>query len=520
MCAVLPPEGRLVRPRAPSRRRSLHPVAVLALSLWLSGTWPVRPAAAAASQALPPPALHPPSTEICLNSRISYHGGWSGTASDQAMGDILHAAAQAPLTAGPCQLYVATDENVYRYDAATHSLTLHQAGDARTDPTSAFEIGFAAANDLDAGMAMHLAQLESIAHWTGTAGQLASCPRGTATEAAQYLWHPLTPIQIVVCFGMREVQGLTSTPVAVSSDGSLPGPATDGSAPLDDAIAGLTRTASFDAQTLTTAELSQLLWGAYGCNDHRAAWIPGTAGLVCPSGLAQYYLTRRIYAVRADGVYRFHVRLPPGTDATTRDHRIELLTGGDARAALRAAAPALPEAPLYLILCVGETGQLPELEVGFAAAGAMLEASSLGLHGHTTQDLPGAVQAAVRGATGIPVADLPMAIVALGHPAVADVGDPAETGAALRLWIVNAGSPGGGILIRYALPDQAPVQMSLYDVFGHRVRDFAAAPSGAGLHTIVWDGRGADGKGVPSGIYFCRLVSAGRVKVARAPVIR
>jgi hypothetical protein len=472
-------------------------------------------------QALPPPVTEPRSTEICMNSRISYHGGWSGTATDQMLGDILHAAARAPTTGGPCELYVATAQNVYRYDAAGHALVLHQAGDERSDATAAFEIGFAAANSIDAGAAMHLAQLESIALWTGTSGQLASCPRGTAANHANNYWNPITPIDIVVSFGMRSVAGFTSTLVAVSSDGSLSNPVTDGSVPLDDALAGLGNDTTFAAQELTPAEISQLLWAAYGCSDHRASWISGTAGLVCSSALATYYLTRHIYAVQPDGVYRYHVRRPPGTDATTRDHRIERVSAGDVRPALRAAVPALPEAPFYLILCLTGMGNGPELEVGFAAVGAMTEASSLGLRGHTLAAISGDEEEAIRDATGIPSTDIPVALVSLGHPSEV-TGVELGTGAdgELRLWIVRQAGSSEQVTICYTLPTDAPVTLSIYDALGHRVRDIAAAASGTGFHTVAWDCRDDRRARVPSGVYFCRLASAGQTMSARALVVR
>lgn len=509
-------------PNPCSQRARLPRIAAeLAISLWLLTLGLARPAAGAGEalrQALPPPVVHPHSTEICMNSRISYHGGWSATATDQMIGDILHAAARAPMTGGPCQLYVATAQNVYRYDAAAHELVLHLAGNQRSDATAAFEIGVAAQNNIDAGAAMHLAQLESIALWTGTAGQLASCPRASATTYANSHWSPATPVTIAVSFGTRSVPGFTSTLVAVSSDGSLSNPVTDGAVYFDDALAGLTSDSTFAAPELTAAEVSQLLWATYGCSNHQAS---GKSGLVCSSAVANYYLTRRIYAVTPDGVYRYHVRQAPGTDATTRDHRIELVRTGDVRPALRPEVPGLPEAPVYLVLCVGSTGAWPELEVGFAAVGAMTEASSMGLRGHTTAGLAAAVQAAIRTVTGIPSGDIPMALVSLGHPSdISHAEIPVVARQELRLWVDNQAGASGQVRLRYALPEDGPVALSMYDLLGRRVREIRAADSGKGEHVAVWDCRDEEGSPVPSGVYFGRLVAAGRTVTARMVVVR
>jgi hypothetical protein len=204
-------------------------------------------ALAGGGRRLPDPVVDPHSTEICMNSRISYHSGWSAGASEQMLAEVLHAASKAPLTGAGLAIYVATPENVYLYDPAAHELILHKAGDWRSESTTAFEVGLAADAIIDAGAAMHLAQLESVTLWTGTANQLASCPKASATTYANSHWDLAEPVDIVICFGMRSVPGLSSTLVAVSSDGSLPNPVTDGAMYLDDALANLAYGPAFAA---------------------------------------------------------------------------------------------------------------------------------------------------------------------------------------------------------------------------------------------------------------------------------
>jgi hypothetical protein len=466
---------------------------------------------------LPPPVVHPHSTEICMNSRLSYHGSWSSAGTDQMLGDVLHATALAPVTGATPTIYAATAQNVYLYDPATHSIAVHKAGDWRSDATAAFEVGVAAERIVDAGAAMHLAQLESIALWTGTTGQLASCPRASATTYANSNWNPAQPIDIVVSFGIRSVPGFTSTLVAVSSDGSLPNPDTDGSVYLDDAIGSLAYGSTFAAPELSLAEVSQILWGTYGCSNHTAV---GKAGLVCASAVANYYLTRHIYSVGADAVNRYHVRRPPGTDASTRDHRLELVRAGDTRAALRGAVASLPDAPHYLVVCVGATGDWPELEVGFAAMGAVLEASTIGLQGFVNTGLSSAEQAAIRSATGIPSSDIPIALVSLGHPGGSGAIEPDGAARGLDLTIENRIAFGGRVAIGYTLPTDAAVELAIYDCQGMEVRDLVRAAQGSGTHSAAWDCRDAHGRPVLSGVYFCRLRAGSRSQGAQIVVVR
>jgi len=476
-------------------------------------------AAAADRRDLPPPVVDPHSTEICQNSRLSYHGGWSSAGTEQMLGDVLHATARAPVTGASRAIYAATGQNVYLYDPITHTLSVHRAGDWRSDATAAFEVGVASDVTIDAGAALHLAQLESVALWTGTASQLASCPRASAVTYANNNWNLPQPVDLVTSFGIRSVAGLTTTLLAVSSDGSLPNPETDGDVFLDTSLESLAYDTTFAATDLSLPQLSQLLWAAYGCGNHHASG--GRGGLTCASAVANYYLTRRIYAAGPAAVHRFHNRVPPGTDLTTHDHRIELVTAGDVRPALRQAVSRLPVAPHYMILCVGSTGSWPEVEVGFAAVGALVQASSMGLQGYLTTSLTSSEQSAIRAATGIPSSDIPMAIVSLGAPdSGMGVGphDPGREGLALS--VERGITFDDRVAIHYALPQDGAVTLSVRDCLGRQVRRLLGATQDRGPHTVIWDGRDDQGQAVLSGVYFCRLEAAGMAGATRVVVVR
>jgi hypothetical protein len=67
-----------------------------------------------------------------------------------------------------------------------------------------------------------------------------------------------------------------------------------------------------------------------------------------------------------------------------------------------------------------------------------------------------------------------------------------------------------------------PIDLSIFDAAGRRVRTLARASIGPGVHTIPWDGRGTDGKSVSTGVYFVslRLTSVGRVSTGKVIVVR
>lgn len=377
----------------------------------------VRDAASRGPGPLPAAIINPRSTEICLNSRISYHAGWSGTASDQWLSNVLHACRKAPVTSGPVTVYAATPDNVYVYDPVAHALNVHLAGNHRGDSNSAFQLGFASSSVFDACVAQHLAQVASTALWTGTSSQLGSCPRTSDTDYANNNWSPSKTVQTGITFGIRTVGGFKTTLRAISSDGSLPNPSTDGSVYFDYAVTSLKYGTNFESTALNLQQLSQLLWSVYGCTDHTASG--GRAALTVASAVANYYLTRRIYLVSQMGVHRYHNRIPPGDGLTTRDHRIELLTSDDVRESLRQSIAGLPSAPGYFILCL-DTSQVTSrwalTDVGYAAGSALVQATSMGLNTHFRTDFTTDERTAIQSITGIPSSNVPIAIVSSGLP--------------------------------------------------------------------------------------------------------
>jgi hypothetical protein len=260
----------------------------------------------------------------------------------------------------------------------------------------------------DTGVAYMLATLASVSLWKSSESAVASCPKQTS-----------------LYFGVQEVRGLTSELVARSSvpqgdPGWLPDPSTDGQNKLEGVLADLKYASKFSPENLTLQQISQLLWAGYGCTPH-VAEIGGRKGLTVPSAMAEYYLTGTIYLANEKGVFRYHNR-NPGTDLTTRDHRIEPISSNDVRDNLRVAISGLPRAPGYIIICLGgkaATGVVQVktwalMETGFVASNVLVQASAMGLGCYFETTLTSDEQAGIQKVAGIPSSDIPRVVISIG----------------------------------------------------------------------------------------------------------
>ena len=62
--------------------------------------------------------------------------------------------------------------------------------------------------------------------------------------------------------------------------------------------------------------------------------------------------------------------------------------------------------------------------------------------------------------------------------------------------------------IRFALPEEAQIQLCVYNALGQRIRTLAnGLIYAAGTHDVLWDGRDDRGQPAGSGVFFCRLQS-------------
>jgi len=72
----------------------------------------------------------------------------------------------------------------------------------------------------------------------------------------------------------------------------------------------------------------------------------------------------------------------------------------------------------------------------------------------------------------------------------------------------GGGSAFGGnpeTTIIYALPEDSQVKLQIFNMRGEVVRELVNGKQAAGFYNITWNGSGANGQRLPSGIYFYRL---------------
>ena len=376
-------------------------IAVVMLAGSCTATLPPPPPV---EEPLPEPIVTINSVELCLNSRYSEHS-LTGTASDQQMSNILWAAGRAPVTGSYRHIYVATPAGDYSYNPSAHSLSRHSDQHVTG---GAFMINCESDIAFDTGVAYMLATLSSVSLWKSSESAVASCPKQTS-----------------LYFGVQDVRGLNSEVVAHSSVSQgdprwLPDPSTNGQNRLEEVLANLKYVSKFSPKNLTLQQISQLLWAGYGCTPHVAA-LGGRKGLTVPSAMAEYYLTGTIYLANEKGVYRYHNR-NPSTDLTTRDHRIEPISSNDIRDNLRSAVNGLPQAPCYIVICLGGkaakgTTQVKNwalLETGFVAANILVQASAIGLGCYFETTLTSDEQAGIQKVTGIPSSETPQVVISIG----------------------------------------------------------------------------------------------------------
>lgn len=447
--------------------------------------------------ALPPPVVNTFSSEICLNSRLSYHSGYSGVLTDQILANVLWACAKAPVIGTTRNIYAARSDNVYRYDQAIHDIIVHRTGNHMSEASLAFEVGIASDLAEDAGAALHFGNLASVSFWTSTSNQPSCCPKESGTTNANSTWTPVGTVQMVNCYGrMGTVSGITSQLVAVSSNSTLPDPSTNGTVLLENALNNLRYGSNFLSTELTLQQISQLAWASYGNTPHTAV---GKGGLTVASAVGNYYFTARIYIVRSVGVERYHIRLPSGSQSS-RDHRIERVLTGDRRPQLRSAVARLPQtAPNYFVFCAAQAARWQLIEAGFAGASALLQASSINLQGFCTANFTTAERTAIINALGIPAADLPLLIFSGGQPATG----AEEKGSSELMHLDAVPNPfRDRIEIRYGLSAPTRVKLDIYDTTGKRIRKLTSGQQSAGNHVVSWRGNGENGKPVPAGDYF------------------
>ncbi len=118
-----------------------------------------------------------------------------------------------------------------------------------------------------------------------------------------------------------------------------------------------------------------------------------------------------------------------------------------------------------------------------------------------------------RGAMGSWISD-PLEIVG----GVTAVGDERPTSFGLRM--LSANPAPGRARLELAMPEQASVDVRIYDARGRLVRRLATGSYEPGRHVLDWDARDESGAAQGSGIYFAKLAVSGRTYRVRLALMK
>ena len=460
-------------------------------------------------ESLPVPAEHAWSFELLSNSRYSVHSGFTDTLPEQVLANVLWAMNRVPRLGEYRELYVATGKNVYRYEPASHGLSIHRIGDHRYNSGSAFEVGIAAARQEEVGMAVQAGLLAGTAFRDLADGRVVSCPMQWAADYANSNWQPARAVQMVNVYGCASTGPLDTAVVALSSDSSLPTPNVAGPDSFESVVRNLRQDSAFSQFGLSLETVSQLLWAAYGVTPHLS--YNNRQGVTVPTAGGSFQLTDRIYLVDDAGVGRYQNRLP-GTSLATRDHRLERLTASDLRPELRMASARIPAtAPVYFVVCVGDTASYQAVEeAGFAAFQLLCQARALGLAGCLTVPLARAERRAIASALGLPTSHYPVLVFSCGEPAAA-VDEADSRPGLVRIVRANPAIRRGRMRLEYWLGQTGDVRVEVFDMLGRPVRLLLEERQSTGYHSVTWDGSAADGRKLKRGTYLVVVFSRGAV---------
>lgn len=74
--------------------------------------------------------------------------------------------------------------------------------------------------------------------------------------------------------------------------------------------------------------------------------------------------------------------------------------------------------------------------------------------------------------------------------------------------------------IEYSILQTGPVNLSVFNIRGQRVKTLINGYHERGMHRMVWNGRDEYNRGVASGLYFIRLEAAGKTSVRKAMLLK
>jgi flagellar hook assembly protein FlgD len=82
----------------------------------------------------------------------------------------------------------------------------------------------------------------------------------------------------------------------------------------------------------------------------------------------------------------------------------------------------------------------------------------------------------------------------------------------------NPFTPNTSTVLGYTLPTDGAVSIKIFNVLGREVKTLVDAPMHAGSYTVEWNGLDGFGKPVETGVYYCRIESAGQSRTTAMQV--
>ena len=77
-----------------------------------------------------------------------------------------------------------------------------------------------------------------------------------------------------------------------------------------------------------------------------------------------------------------------------------------------------------------------------------------------------------------------------------------------------------GTVIRFALPQSAPVELVLFNLAGQQVAKLIESERPAGVSVVQWNGMDAEGHNLASGVYLYRLQAGSTVETRKLLLLR
>jgi flagellar hook assembly protein FlgD len=74
--------------------------------------------------------------------------------------------------------------------------------------------------------------------------------------------------------------------------------------------------------------------------------------------------------------------------------------------------------------------------------------------------------------------------------------------------------------VQYSIAEESDVSLDVYDALGQLVITLAAGNREPATYTVAWNGRSANGRDIPSGIYVIRLTTPQGTSAVRALKLR